>query len=63
LARFVVLRAGDDFIVDARNNLFDGLAAIRISRFGTAGFAGFSDFASAAAIPGFSRVGPAAGFG
>ena len=31
--------------------------------FGAAGFAGFSDFASGAAIPGFSRAGPATGFG
>ncbi len=30
---------------------------------GFAGFAGISDFASGAAIPGFSRVGPGAGFG
>jgi len=38
LARFVVLRAGDDFIVDARNNLLDGFSAIQISRFGSGGF-------------------------
>src|SRR5207302_10269152 len=38
LARFVVLRAGDDFIVDARNDLLDGFSAIRINRFGSSGF-------------------------
>jgi len=34
-----------------------------LTGFGAAGFAGFSDFASGAAIPGFSRVGAGTGFG
>jgi hypothetical protein len=34
-----------------------------LDAFETAGFAGFSALGSGAAIPGFSRVGPAAGFG
>ena len=38
LARLFVLRTSDDFIVDARNDLFDGLPAIRINRFRRGGF-------------------------
>ncbi len=38
LARFVVLRSRDDFIVDARNDLFDGLPAFRIGCFRNGGF-------------------------
>jgi len=41
LASLVVLRARDDFIVDASDDLFDGLAGIRFTGFGAAGFAGF----------------------
>src|SRR5216684_2360682 len=44
LARFVVLRAGDDFIVDARDDLLDGFSAIRVSRFGSGGFRGLFGF-------------------
>jgi len=57
-ARFIELGAGDDFVVDAGDDFFDGLAGDDLSFFRLGRLFGFGFFSgSGAAMPGFSSAG------